>query len=257
VRPVCIGLLNEKLPNLSSRKPEKASRNGSPGFLHLQSWAEMGISVWQLLMRKMDGEIMRVLIGCESSGAVRDAFAAMGHEAMSCDLLATTKPGPHYQGDVFDVLDYPWDLAIFHPPCTHLSVSGARHFEEKRMDGRQQAGVSFFLKLVRCSAHIPKRVFENPVSIMSSMWRKPDQIIQPWMFGHGETKATCLWLEGLQPLRATEIVEGREARIHKMPSSADRWRLRSETYSGIANAMANQWGVLPESRQLAIDLEAA
>lgn len=200
---------------------------------------------------------MKVLIGCESSGAVRDAFIALGHDAMSCDLLATVRPGPHYQGDIFDVIDYPWDLGIFHPPCTHLSVSGARHFEEKRMDGRQQAAVAFFMRLVRRSRHIPKRGFENPVSIMSSMWRKPDQIIQPWMFGHGETKATCLWLEGLNPLKATNVVEGREARIHRLPPSADRWRLRSETYPGIADAMAAQWGASPESAQLLIDLEAA
>lgn len=185
---------------------------------------------------------MKVLIGCEYSGVVRDAFAALWHEAMSCDLLPTEKPGPHYQGDIFDVLDYPWDLAIFHPPCTHLSVSGARHFEAKRMDGRQQAAVSFFMKLVRLSAHIPMTAIENPVCIMSTMWKKPSQTIQPWMFGHGETKATCLWLKGLHPLVPTNIVEGREARIHKMPPSDDRWKLRSETYKGVAEAMAIQWG---------------
>jgi len=185
---------------------------------------------------------MRVLIGCETSGKVRDAFLARGHEAMSCDLLPTDVPGPHYQGDVFDVIDYPWDIAIFHPECTHLSVSGARHFEAKKADGRQQAAVSFFMRLVRRSEHISGRCFENPVSIMSSMWRKPTQIIQPWMFGHGETKATCLWLEGLSLLKPTNIVEGREARIHKMPPSEDRWKKRSETYTGIADAMADTWG---------------
>lgn len=185
---------------------------------------------------------MRVLIGCESSGKVRDAFIRAGHDAMSCDLLPTDAPGPHYQGSVMDVIDYPWDLAIFHPPCTHLSVSGSRHFEAKRMDGRQQAAVSFFMALQRRSAHIPMTATENPVCIMSSLWRKPDQIIQPWMFGHGETKATCLWLKGLRPLLPTNIVEGREARIHRMPPSADRWKLRSETYQGIADAMATQWG---------------
>lgn len=134
---------------------------------------------------------MRVLVACEYSGRVRDAFLALGHDAMSCDLLDTEVPGPHYQGDVRDVIDYPWDLMICHPPCTHLSVSGARHFEAKRQDGRQQAAVSFFMMLAR-QRHIPRIAIENPVCIMSSLWRKPDQTIQPWQFGHGETKATCL-----------------------------------------------------------------
>ena len=183
---------------------------------------------------------MRILIGCEYSGVVRDAFLRAGHDAMSCDLLATESPGPHYQGDIRDVIDYPWDMAIFHPPCTHLSVSGARHFAEKRMDGRQQSAVSFFMALAR--APIPKIAIENPVCIMSRMWRKPDQIIQPWQFGHGETKATCLWLKGLPTLRHTNIVEGRENRIHRMPPSADRWKERSRTFQGIAEAMADQWG---------------
>ena len=165
-----------------------------------------------------------------------------GHEAMSCDILDTESPGPHYKGDLFDVIDYPWDLAIFHPPCTHLSVSGSRHFAEKKMDGRQQAAVSFFMRIVRQSSHIPKVAIENPVCIMSSLYRKPDQIIQPWQFGHGETKATCLWLKGLPLLTPTEIVEGREARIHRMPPSADRWKERSRTYQGIVDAMVNQWG---------------
>ena len=185
---------------------------------------------------------MRVLVACEYSGAVRDAFISGGHDAMSCDMLPTDVPGPHYHGDLFDVIDYPWDLLIAHPPCTHLAVSGSRHFEAKRMDGRQQAGVSFFMQIVRRSAHIKRVAIENPVCIMSSMWRKPDQTIQPWMFGHGETKATCLWLKGLPLLRPTDVVEGREARIHRMPPSADRWRLRSATYPGIAQAMADQWG---------------
>lgn len=185
---------------------------------------------------------MRVLVACEYSGAVRDAFISGGHDAMSCDLLPTDVPGPHYHGDLFDVIDYPWDLLIAHPPCTHLAISGSRHFEAKRMDGRQQAGVSFFMQIVRRSAHIKRVAIENPVCIMSSMWRKPDQTIQPWMFGHGETKATCLWLKGLPLLRPTDVVEGREARIHRMPPSADRWKLRSATYPGIAQAMADQWG---------------
>lgn len=185
---------------------------------------------------------MRVLVGCEYSGTVRDAFLMAGHDAMSCDLLPTEMPGPHYQGDLFDVIDYPWDLAIFHPPCTHLSVSGSRHFEAKRMDGRQQSAVSFFMRIVRQSSHIPKTAIENPVCIMSSLWRKPDQVVQPWMFGHGETKATCFWLKGLDPLQPTEVVDGRENRVHRMPPSPDRWKERSKTYWGIAQAMASQWG---------------
>ncbi|WP_332362654.1 MULTISPECIES: hypothetical protein [Asaia] len=162
---------------------------------------------------------------------------------MSCDLLPTERPGPHYEGDVRDVLDNPWDLMIAHPPCTHLSVSGARHFEAKRLNGRQQSAVAFFMTLAR--RPIPRKVIENPVCIMSSLWRKPDQVIQPWMFGHGETKATCLWLENVAPLAPTNVVEGRETRIHKMPPSADRWKLRSETYQGIADALADQIGGQP------------
>lgn len=187
---------------------------------------------------------MRVLIGCEQSGAVRDAFIALGHDAMSCDLLPTAKPGPHYQGSVLDVIDYPWDLAIFHPPCTHTSVSGSRHFEAKRMDGRQQAAVSFFMRLVRASEHIERTAFEQPISVLSSLYRKPDQIIQPWQFGHGETKATCLWIKRLPMLQPTNRVEGRIARIHRMPPSPQRAQMRSETYAGVAQAMAAQWGAL-------------
>lgn len=183
---------------------------------------------------------MKVLIACEYSGTVRDAFLALGHEAMSCDLLPTDAPGPHYQGDVRDVIDYPWDLMIAHPPCTNLSVSGARHFAVKRMDGRQQAGASFFMMLAK--SDIPRIAIENPVCVMSSLWRKPDQVIQPWQFGHGETKATCLWLKNLPLLKPTNIVDGREPRIHRLPPSLDRWKIRSETYQGIADAMAAQWG---------------
>lgn len=142
---------------------------------------------------------MNVLVACEFSGVTRDAFIARGHRAMSCDLLPTERPGPHYCGDLFDVIDAPWDLAIFHPECTHLAVSGARHFEAKRMDGRQQAALSFVMRIVRRSEHIPQTCIENPVSIISSLWRRPDQVIQPWMFGHGETKATCLWLKSCPP----------------------------------------------------------
>jgi hypothetical protein len=186
---------------------------------------------------------MNVLIGCEESGVVRDAFAALGHKVLSCDLQETRAAGAHYRGDIFDVIDYPWDLAIFHPPCTHTSVSGAKHFAEKWMDGRQANGVAFFMQLVRRSAHVPKVVFEQPVSIISTLYRKPDQVIQPWQFGHGETKATCLWLRGVPKLIPTEIVEGRDDRIHKMPPGPTRARERSATYPGIARAMADQWGV--------------
>lgn len=187
---------------------------------------------------------MKVLVGCEYSGTVRDAFRAIGCDAMSCDLLPTETPGPHYQGDLFDVIDYPWDIAIFHPPCTHLAVSGSRHFEDKRIDGRQQSAASFFMRIARRSEHIPRTAIENPVCVMSSIWRKPDQVLQPWQFGHGETKATCLWLKGLPPLVPTNIVEGREARVHRMPPSPDRWKERSKTYTGVAKAMADQWSLV-------------
>jgi len=197
---------------------------------------------------------VKVLIACEYSGTVRDAFIRGGHEAMSCDLLPTEVPGPHYMGDVRDVLDYPWDLMIAHPPCTHLSVSGARHFEPKRLDGRQQAAASFFLMLAK--ADIPRIAIENPVCVMSSLWRKPDQVIQPWQFGHGETKATCLWLKALHPLVPTNIVEGREPRVHWMPPGPDRWKERSRTFTGIAEAMAQQWGAGVYPQQLDL-LEAA
>lgn len=183
---------------------------------------------------------MKILVACEYSGVVRDAFISRGYDAMSCDLLDTDSPGAHYKGDVRDVLDYPWDLIIAHPPCTDLSVSGARHFPAKRLDGRQQASVSFFMMLAKCD--IPHIAIENPICIMSSIWRKPDQIIHPWQFGHGETKATSLWLKNLPNLIPTNIVGGRDQRIHKMPPSANRWKLRSATYAGIAEAMALQWG---------------
>lgn len=184
---------------------------------------------------------MRVLIGCESSGTVRRAFRALGHDAWSCDLLpADDSSQHHYQGDILDVLGDGWGLAIFHPPCTHLSVSGAKHFAAKRADGRQQAALEFVGRLMACK--IPKWALENPVSIISSHFRKPDQIIQPWQFGHGETKSTCLWLRNLPKLTPTDIVSGREARVHRLPPSPDRWKIRSKTYQGIADAMATQWG---------------
>jgi hypothetical protein len=180
---------------------------------------------------------MKVLVACEYSGRVRDAFIRGGHEAMSCDLLPTDAPGPHYQGDVTDILGDGWDLMIAHPPCTHLAVSGARHFAAKQASGVQQEALRFVQLLL--DAPIERIALENPISIISSRIRKPDQIIQPWQFGHGETKATCLWLKNLSNLVPTNIVEGREPRIHKMPPSADRWKKRSETYLGIAQAMAD------------------
>jgi len=183
---------------------------------------------------------MKVLIACEYSGIVREAFAKKGHDAMSCDLLPAEIPGNHYQGDIRDVLYDGWDLMIGHPPCDHLAVSGARWFKEKRADGRQQAAIEFFMMLA--NAPIEKIALENPVSIMSTQYRKPDQIIQPWMFGHGETKATCLWLKNLPLLQPTNIVEGREQRIWKMGPSEHRWKERSRTFTGISEAMANQWG---------------
>ena len=178
---------------------------------------------------------MRVLVACEYSGAVRDAFAAAGHHAMSCDLLPTEKTGLHYRGDV---LHDGWDLMICHPPCTHLSVSGARWFKDKLPE---QAEALDFVRLL-LDAPIERIALENPISIISSRIRKPDQIIQPWQFGHGETKATCLWLKNLPKLTPTDIVEGREARVHKMPPGPDRWKERSRTFEGIAQAMAAQWG---------------
>jgi site-specific DNA-cytosine methylase len=181
---------------------------------------------------------MKVLVACEYSGAVRDAFRARGHEAVSCDLLPSETPGPHYEGDIRDIINANWDLMIAHPPCTHLAVSGARWFKDKQ---NEQAEALEFVRLL-LAAEIPRIALENPVSIISSKVRKPDQIIQPWQFGHGETKATCLWLKNLPPLRPTNIVEGREARVHKMAPSPDRWKERSRTYAGIAAAMAEQWG---------------
>ena len=178
---------------------------------------------------------------------VAQAFEATGNKVLSCDLEPARREGAHYLGDVFDVIDYPWDLAIFHPPCTHTAVSGAKHFEAKWLDGRQAAAISFIMALVRRSMHIPRVAIEQPVSILSSHWRKPDQIIQPWQFGHGETKTTCLWLRGLPLLVPTNVVEGREARIHKMPPSDDRAEKRSESYTGIAEAMATQWGELAQA----------
>lgn len=185
---------------------------------------------------------MRILICCEFSGTVRNAFSKLGHDVWSCDLEKTETPGNHYQGDVMDIINDGWDMMIAHPPCTHLAVSGARHFEEKRKDGRQKEGIDFFMQMI--NAKIPMIAVENPICIMSSIYRKPDQIIQPWQFGHGETKATCLWLKNLPLLKPTNIVDGREQRIHKMPPGPNRWKERSKTFQGIADAMAEQWGNL-------------
>lgn len=181
---------------------------------------------------------MRVLVGCEYSGRVRDAFIALGHDAMSCDLLPSDAPGPHYLGDIRDVLNDGWDLAIFHPPCTHLAVSGARWFAAKR---HEQEDALEFVRLL-LAAPIPRIALENPVSIISSRIRKPDQIIQPWQYGHGETKATCLWLKVLPKLVPTNVVSGREPRVHRLAPSPDRWKERSRTLPGVAAAMAEQWG---------------
>jgi site-specific DNA-cytosine methylase len=181
---------------------------------------------------------MKVLVACEFSGTVRDAFAARGHDAWSCDILPTDKPGQHLQCDVREVLDRKWDIMIAHPPCTHLAVSGARWFKDKQVE--QAEALDFVRTLL--DAPIERIALENPVSIISSRIRKPDQTIQPWQFGHGEVKRTCLWLKNLPLLKPTEEVVGREARVHKMPPSPDRWKKRSITYQGIANAMAEQWG---------------
>lgn len=184
---------------------------------------------------------MRVLVACEYSATVRDAFRARGHDAWSCDLLPTEgDPKWHQQGSVWDIIDNGWDLMIAHPPCTDLAVSGARHFAEKIADGRQQAALDFVQRLM--DAPIERIAIENPISVISSKIRKPDQIIQPWQFGHGETKATCLWLKGLPKLVPTDVVDGREARVHKMPPGPNRWKERSRTFKGIAAAMADQWG---------------
>jgi hypothetical protein len=181
---------------------------------------------------------VKVLIACEFSGIVRDAFLRKGHIALSCDLLPTEQEGPHFQGNVLNILHDGWDLMIAHPPCTHLAVSGARWWKSKQAE--QAEALDFIRELL--NAPISRIALENPISRISTAIRKPDQIVQPWMFGHGETKATCLWLKNLPPLKPTNIVTGREARIHRMAPSVTRWKDRSRTYYGIAEAMAEQWG---------------
>lgn len=192
---------------------------------------------------------MKVLVACEFSGIVRDAFIEKGHDAWSCDLLATDSPGNHYQCDIRDVLNMEWDLMIAHPPCTHLSVSGARWFDEKRKDGRQQSAIDFFMLFTKTK--IPKVCIENPIGIMSTIYKAPRQVIQPYYFGHPEFKATCFWLKGLPRLNGTEYlsppVRGDEDwnkwnRVHKCPPGPQRAKLRSWRYPKIANAMADQWG---------------
>lgn len=193
---------------------------------------------------------MRVLVACEYSGVVRDAFASRGHTAMSCDLLPTESPGPHYVGDVRDVLDNGWDLMIAHPPCTDLAVSGARHFPAKQADGRQAAALDFVRLLL--NAPVPRIAVENPVSIISSRIRKPTQYVHPWWFGHPESKKTGLWLNNLPPLVPTNNVydqmmslpPAERNRVHYMSPGPDRWRERSRTFRGLAAAMADQWGDL-------------
>ena len=205
---------------------------------------------------------MRVLIACEFSGIVRDAFAARGHEAWSCDLLPSERPGHHYEGDVRNILDMhkwlggkrnkQWDLLIAHPECTYLASSGERWFRD---DAEAREGVLVgaerrkaredafrFVKLL-WDAPIQRIAIENPIGVLSTRWQKPTQIIQPWQFGHGETKATCLWLKGLPPLKPTKIVKGREARVHRASPGPDRWKERARTLQGIAEAMAEQWGM--------------
>ena len=205
---------------------------------------------------------MKVLVACEFSGTVRDAFLKTGHEAMSCDLEPTDVPGPHYQGDMFDIINDGWDMMIAFPPCTHLAVSGAKHFAKKRADGRQQDGIDFFLKVV--NSNIPRIAVENPVGIMSSIYRKPDQIIQPWHFGHEAQKTTCLWLNNLPLLQHTKVVDKGSFYISKTGKKMPAWshdvadangkkigyntleikKIRNKTFQGIADAMADQWGNL-------------
>lgn len=184
---------------------------------------------------------VRILVACEESQAVTNELRRLGHEAYSCDLQPCSGGHPewHLQVDALQLLKMRWDMILAFPPCTHLAVSGARYFEEKRRDGRQQAAIDFFMRFADCDC--PRVAIENPVGIMSTHYRKPDQIIQPWQFGHGETKATCIWLRGLPPLHPTEIVSGREQRIWRMAPGPERAKERSKTFPGIARAMAEQW----------------
>ena len=186
---------------------------------------------------------MAILIACEESQAVTIAFRNLGHEAYSCDVLPCSGGHPewHFEEDVRHWASGKWwDMIIAFPPCTHLAVSGARWFKEKQKDGRQQEAIDFFMLFANCECE--RLAIENPIGIMSTVWRKPDQIIQPWQFGHGETKATCFWLDNLPPLKPSDIVSGREQKVWKMAPSSERSKLRSKTFPGIAKAMATQWG---------------
>jgi len=196
---------------------------------------------------------MKVLVACEFSGTMRDAFIARGHDALSCDLLPTEKPGPHYQGNVLDIIGSGWDLLIAHPPCTYLTSSGL-HWNTRRPERAELTNEAVQFVLALASAPIPRICIENPIGCLSTRYRKPDQIIQPWQFGHDASKSTCLWLNGLMPLRPTEMIEPRivngkkrwsnqtDSGQNKLGPSPDRWALRSLTYPGIADAMATQWG---------------
>jgi hypothetical protein len=192
---------------------------------------------------------MRVLVACEFSGTVRDAFRALGHDAVSCDLIPTERPGPHHRGDVRELLSDGWDVMIAHPPCTYLATSGARWMDARRevaaggfwpIEDPQETALRFVQDLL--DAPIPRIALENPKSVIYTRIRPPDQEIQPWQHGHGEVKTTALWLKGLPLLEPTYVVPGRTAKIHAMPPGRDRWRDRSRTYPGIAAAMAVQWG---------------
>lgn len=203
----------------------------------------------------MDRKSMRVLVACEYSGAVRDAFLRAGHDAMSCDLLPADVPGPHYQGDVRDVLGDGWDLMVAHPPCTYLSVSGMHWTHRGLRDPQLTEDALVFVRLL-LEAPVPRIALENPVSIIRSRIRKPDQIVQPWQFGHDASKKTCLWLKNLPLLQPTQIIEPRiingrkrwgnqtDSGQNKLGPSVDRWKIRSATYAGIAQAMVDQWGTL-------------
>ena len=227
-------------------------------------------------MNLLRGDEMKILVACEYSGTVRDAFTVKGHDATSCDILPTETDGKHYQGDVRNIINDDWDMIITFPPCTDLAVSGARWFKEKQADGRQQASIDFFMLFA--NSDCPKISIENPVGIMSTKWRKPDQIVQPWMFGDDANKKTCLWLKGLPLLEPTKTAEFKKYRCkcghvfgvalgkygcpnccgehiavplwsnqtpsgqNKLGPSPERAKLRSKTYHGIADAMANQWG---------------
>jgi site-specific DNA-cytosine methylase len=198
---------------------------------------------------------MKILVACEFSGTVREAFKNLGHDAWSCDLEPTEIPGNHIQGNVLNILNDGWDLMIAHPPCTHLASSGARHFAKKIVDGRQQQGIDFFMELV--NSNIPKYAIENPIGIMSTKYKKPDQIINPWEYGHETTKATCLWLKGLPKLKPTNIVGKGNVWVAKSGKRMSKWyydssclnpkdreKMRNKTFQGIADAMAKQWGNL-------------